>query len=319
MSIALPAIQTTGRCSRPSLLVLLGCLLVSQTFLAACTLPTGDVRSPGALKKSLEGIDEQVFVEDSADKHFHPNVILKRGEAFFEKEEYTEALVEYNHFLTLHKNHMLAPYVAFRIGEVHFKMAKTIDRDPDPMHKAIAALEKMRTDFPGSRYDAQAQQKLRECHDWLSQMHLFVGQFYYRRGSYLAAAHRFELIMKNYPDMPVAPDALYFLAKTYHDLGADDWAKDNLVLLVEKYPNSTSAENGKSLLAKISGAQPGLLLAKKSDSVTFSDIGPTAGGKAGQNSSESFSPSLPQLGGLRLPSANSLGQAFTVCRLGAWC
>ena len=96
----------------------------------------------------------------------------------------------------------------------------------------------MRKDFPGSRYDAQAQQKIQECHDLLAQMHLFVGQFYYRRESYLAAAHRFEQIMKMYPDKPVAPDALYFLALSYHELGADDWAGENLTLLAEKYPGS---------------------------------------------------------------------------------
>jgi outer membrane protein assembly factor BamD len=77
-------------------------------------------------------------------------------------------------------------------------------------------------------------EKTQECHDMLAQMHLFVGQFYYRRQSYMAAAHRFEQIMKLYPDKSVAPDALYFLALSYHDLGADDWASEKLTLLAEK-------------------------------------------------------------------------------------
>ena len=150
---------------------------------------------------------------------------MKRGEAYFEKEEYAEALVEYKHFLDLHRNHILAPYAAFRIGEIHFKMAKTIDRDPEPMRNAITAFEQMRKEFPGSRYDIQALQKLEECHDWIAQMHLFVGQFYYRRGSYLAATHRFQQILKAYPDKPIAAEALYSIAKAYHEMGADDWAR----------------------------------------------------------------------------------------------
>ncbi|HSN04911.1 MAG TPA: outer membrane protein assembly factor BamD, partial [Nitrospira sp.] len=142
-----------------------------------------------AAKKPIGGTDEQIFMGDAfgTEKNYDPNVIMKRGEAFFEKEEYAEALVEYNHFLDLHKAHILAPYAAFRIGETHFKMAKSIDRDPEPLQKAITALERMRKDFPGSRYDLQAQQKIQECHDWLAQTHLLVGQFYYRRESYLAA------------------------------------------------------------------------------------------------------------------------------------
>jgi outer membrane protein assembly factor BamD len=294
------------------------CLLVGGIVLASL-LAAGCSSTPkekaGAGSKAIGGTDEQIFVGDTIEKNYDPNVIMKRGEAFFDKEEYAEALVEYNHFLDLHKTHILAPYAAFRVGEAHFKMAKSIDRDPEPMNKAITALERMRKDFPGSRYEAQAQQKIQECHDWLAQMHLFVGQFYYRRESYLAAAHRFEQIMKIYPDKPVAPDALYYLAKSYQALGADDWAAENLTLLAEKYPTSKAAVEGRSLLAKLGGKKPETMIAKKPDATPFSDTRPYA--------PPSDRPDLPNpasaFGALTMPSANTLGQSFTACRLGAWC
>jgi outer membrane protein assembly factor BamD len=308
--------RPSKRTSRRSFYVLILCLAISQSWAAGCT-STPKEQSAG--KKAVGGTDEQIFLGDTIEKNYDPNVIMKRGEAFFDKEEYAEALVEYNHFLDLHRTHILAAYAAFRIGETHFKMAKSIDRDPEPLNKAITALERMRKDFPGSRYDAQALQKIQDCHDWLAQAHLFVGQFYYRRGSYLAAAHRFEQIMKLYPDKPVAPDALYFLAMSYHELGADDWARDNLVLLAEKYPDSKVSADGKSLLAKLSSGKSGVLVAKKSDSsVAFSDIGPRAGVN-GDGSSPDRPSAGAGLGSLPLPSANALGQAFTACRLGAWC
>jgi outer membrane protein assembly factor BamD len=295
-------------------------LIVVQALAVACS--STPKQQPTA-KKAVGGTDEQIFLGDTIEKNYDPNVIMKRGEAFFEKEEYVEAIVEYNHFLDLHRTHILAAYAAFRIGESNMKLAKTIDRDPDPMYKAIAALERMRKDFPASRYDAQAQQKIQECHDWLAQTHLFVGQFYYRRGSYLAAAHRFEKIMKDYPDKPVAPDALYFLAQTYHELGADDWAVENLVLLAEKYPGSKASGDGKSLLAKLGGAKSGTLLAKKSDSPStfaFSDIAPSGPSTGGQGLPDVASaPPLSQVTAPRIPSADALGRSFTACHLGAWC
>jgi outer membrane protein assembly factor BamD len=294
------------------LLALSGCLLFGQVFFAACSNTPKDLR--GAMKKAIDGTDEQIFVEDSVERYYHPNVMMKRGEAFFEKEEYSEALVEYNRFLELYRTHVLAPYAAFRIGEVHFKMAKTIDRDPEPVQKAIAALDRVRKEYPGSRYDTQAQEKLKECHNWLAEMHLFVGRFYYRRGSYLAAAHRFEHIIKTYPDRPVAPDALYFLAMSYHEMGADDWARESLVQLAEKYPDSKAAGGGKSLFAKLGGAKPGPLLAQKSNPAPISDVGSTA---AGQRLPDLLS--LSQLNQLGAPSAATLDQTFTACRLGAWC
>jgi outer membrane protein assembly factor BamD len=210
-------------------------------------------------------------------------------------------------------------------------MAKTIDRDPEPMQKAIVAFEQMRKDFPGSRYDTQAQQKLEECHDWLAQMHLFVGQFYYRRGSYLAAAHRFEQVIKTYPDKPVAPDALYFLAKSYYEMGADDWARNHLITLTEKYPDSKFINDGKNLLERVGGAQPKTLLAEQSQSGPLSDAGPSMARSSRPDASTHPStgslsssmtgtlgipPSLDSFGG---SATSSLRQGVTPCRLGAWC
>ena len=310
----LPPRSSSTRPSIPSCVIALSCLLAVPIALAGCFSSAKDVRS--AVKQAITGTDEQIFVEDTVERYYHPNVMIKRGEAYFEKEEYAEALVEYTRFLEMYRNHVLAPYAAFRVGEVHFKMGKSIDRDPEPIQKAIVAFERVRKDFPGSRYDAQALEKLEECRNWMAEMHLFVGRFYYRRGSYLAAAHRFEQLFKTYPDRPVAPDALYFLAMSHHELGADDWARADLTLLLEKYPNSTAAADGKSLLATLGGAYPPLL-AQKSDSAIASDAGAAASRPYASGLSAIPAPS--PFGSFGASSSSPLGQAFTPCRLGAWC
>lgn len=301
----------------PRLATALGLCMAVFCVITACS---STPKPQDTAKKALSGTDEQIFLGDTIEKNYDPNVIMKRGEAFFEKEEYTEAIVEYNHFLDLHRTHTLASYAAFRIGESQMKRAKGIDRDPDPVQKAIEAFERLRKDFQGSRYDGQALQKIQECHDLLAQMHLFVGQFYYRRGSYLAAAHRFEQILKLYPDKSVAPDALYFLALSYHDLGADDWASEQLTLLAEKYPSNVHAGEGKRLLAKIGGGKPAPLLAKQTEPAP-SASSPSAAPSGNQLSlAAGLLPSIPT-GSFGLPSASALGlgQSFVTCRLGAWC
>lgn len=292
----------------------------TATLLLAATLVTCGCSSTSkkAGGKTLSGTDEQIFIGDTIEKNYDPNVIMKRGEAFFEREEYAEALVEYQHFLDLHRTHVLAPYAQFRLAEAHFKMARTIDRDPDPVYKALAAFEKLRREFPGSRYDAQALQKIQECHEWLAQTHLFVGQFYYRRGSYLAAAYRFELVIKEYPDMNAAPDALYYLALSWKELGADDWARDSLVLLAEKYPNSQYAEDGRKLLAKLGNSKPTALVAKSSDGSDGRRL-PTPSFNGANNYRIPDFPPGAQPSTFTPPSANGLGQSFTPCRIGAWC
>ena len=288
-----------------ALTVLILCLLT------ACSSTPKTAESTG--KKVLSGTDESIFLGDQIEKNYDPNVIMKRGEAFFEKEEYAEAIIEYNHFLDLHRNHTLAPYAAFRIGESQMKRAKGINRDPEPIKKAIESFERLRKDFPESRYDGQAAAKIQECHDLLAQTHLFVGQFYYRRESYLAAAHRFEQILKVYPDKSVAPDALYFLALSYHDLGADDWASEKLILLAERYPDSAHSKDGAKLLAKIGGANSSSVLAAKTEPGPRTDPATASSGN-GTNVVPNTS-----IDSTQIPSGNAFRQGFVSCRLGAWC
>ncbi len=301
----------------PRITVALG-FCVAVFCVVVITACSSTPKNQDTAKKALSGTDEQIFMGDTVKKNYDPNVIMKRGEAFFEREEYTEAIVEYTHFLDLHRTHILASYAVFRIGESQLKLVKRIERDPSPIQKAIEAFERVRKDFPGSRYDSTAFQKIQECHDLLAQTHLFVGEFYYRRGSYLAASHRFEQIMKLYPDKSVAPDALYFLALSYHDLGADDWASEKLTLLTEKYPNSAYSSEGKSLLARLEREKPTTLLALKGDP-TSSSTQPTAAPSGNQPSlAAGLIPSVP-IESFRLPSATALRQSFVSCRLGAWC
>jgi outer membrane protein assembly factor BamD len=299
----------------PRLTAVVGLYVAIFCLITACS---STPKPQDTAKKALSGTDEQIFLGDSVKKNYDPNVIMKRGEAFFEKEEYTEAIVEYTHFLDLHRTHILAPYAEFRIGESQMKLAKGIQRDPGPIQKALEAFERLRKSFPGSRYDGPALQKIQECHDLLAQTHLFVGEFYYRRGSYLAAAHRFEQIMKLYPDKSPAPDALYFLALSYHDLGADDWASEKLTLLAEKYPGSTYSSEGKSLLAKIGVEKPTTLLALKADPVPSSNS-PAVSPRETQPSLPAELLSSTPSRSVSPPSATALSQSFVNCRLNVWC
>src|SRR2546426_9116880 len=86
--------------------------------------------------------DEEVLKTDPIERNYDPHVIMKRAEAFFEKEDYAEAAVEYQHFLDLHRAHMLAPYAQYRLGLSHFKQVTTLDRGPEHVRQTIDAMEK---------------------------------------------------------------------------------------------------------------------------------------------------------------------------------
>lgn len=204
-------------------------------------------------KQAVADADEQVLKSDPVERNYDPHVIMKRAEAFFEKEDYAEAAVEYQHFLDLHKSHMLAPYAQYRLGLSHFKQVTTRDRDPEHVRQYIDAMQKLLKDFPGSAYELDAKAKIKEGRTHTAEYELYVGQHYYRQAAYLAALHRFERILTLYPDSDITPEALYYLAKTYKDIGSPGRAVESLNVLLTQYPKSKVRKEGQALMTSING------------------------------------------------------------------
>jgi outer membrane protein assembly factor BamD len=278
---------------------------------AGCSSASKPAQAQG---KALSGTDEQIFLGDSIEKNYDPNVIMKRAEAFFEKEEFPEAIIEYQHFMDLHRVHVLAPYAQFKLGESHFKMVKTVDRDPDPVNKALQAYEKLLKEYPGSKWEANAIERIKNCHENVAQARMFVGKFYYRREAYLAAAHRFESVINLYPDLAVSGDALYYLALTYKDLGAPDWAQEKLALLLERFPNNANAGEGRALLASLSG---GKRTEGSSAVASLNGAAPSIPSVNGTGAAPSNQPLPDGVSGLQ--NGTSTSKQSTLCRLGIWC
>lgn len=290
----------------------------------------------GSEPQALSGTDEQIFIGDSVEMNYDPNVIMKRAESYFEKESYAEALVEYKHFLDLHRTHVLAPYAQYKIGMSHIKMFKSIDRDPAPIERAMNAFQQLLVEFPGSRHETDAQVKIRTCKELLARHHLFVGEFYYRREAYLAAAHRFENVIQTYPGSNTSAEAMLYLARTYQAMGAEDWAVDWLVKMVTRFPESSRREEALDLLAQLSPRHRTVVVAQHEATMGRNGQTPrraphpihvngTNGGRAVQASMGSASPAFAKTsmnGGLSLngkASPSSPSADPVSCTLGSWC
>ena len=79
-----------------SFLITLVILSVSGFLTAGCSWFSEKDTSTDPAR--VERTDAQIFVGDTIEMNYDPNVILKRAESFHEKEGYAEAIVEYQHF-----------------------------------------------------------------------------------------------------------------------------------------------------------------------------------------------------------------------------
>ena len=230
-------------------------------LLASCSSTSKNQQAKDKTAIPVTDADEQVLKTDPIERNYDPHVIMKRAEAFFEKEDYAEAAVEYQHFLDLHRAHMLAPYAQYRLGLSHYKQVTTLDRDPEHVRQTIDAMEKLLKEYPGSAYELDAHAKIKEGRAHLAAYEIYVGKHYYRQAAYLAALHRFERVLALYPDLDDSADAHYYLAKTYKDLGAQERAVEHLSVLLTHYPKAKIRKEGQALLASLNGKAASMLVA----------------------------------------------------------
>jgi outer membrane protein assembly factor BamD len=205
-----------------------------------------DIRKElGVTKNSAEE------TKDTLERNYDPNVILKRAEALYQGGEYIEAVGEYQHFLDLHPLHQWADYAQLKLGLSYFQQFTTIDRDPEPVQKALGSFQKLLTTYPNTKYAEEAQKRIVSCQERLAQYQFYVGRFYYKQEAYPAAIQRFEQILAAYPNDPIVADALYYLALSYEEKGQAELAASRLQNLVVKYPNSPYQNKARQMLSRL--------------------------------------------------------------------
>jgi len=87
--------------------------------------------------------------------------------------------------------------------------------------------------------DARA--KIAQCRRQLADKELYIGKFYFNRGSYGAAIKRFETVLKEYPGSEYDDQALYYLGESLWELEQKTAAKTTFERLISQFPDSDMA------------------------------------------------------------------------------
>lgn len=92
--------------------------------------------------------------------------------------------------------------------------------------------------FPDSKYAPDARQRMIHLRALLARHEYEVGEYYYKRGSYVAAINRAQGVIHNFPQTKVTEPALILLVKANRKLGLQKAADDAFRILQLNYPNS---------------------------------------------------------------------------------
>lgn len=184
---------------------------------------------------------------------------VKIGDAHFQEEAFIEAASAYKIFRELYPKHELAGYALHRIGECHYNLLPgSMDRDLEPATSAIEAYSQHAREYPSSPERGDSENKVKELLGKLADREQYVGNFYFIREQYQAAASRYQFLMEKYPNNPYKEEALYRLAFSFERIGEYRKASESLENLMSTFPNGKyNAEAGKlkTLIAKSIGEE----------------------------------------------------------------
>jgi len=182
------------------------------------------------------------------EKKYYAKAQLLKADSYFTTESYPEAAVEYQIFLDLRTYHEDAPYAQYRLALSYFNQIDSVDRGYENITRAKKEFETLNKRYARNAYRELALAKISRCNNMLAEYEAYVGTFYFNKGSYEAAAGRYEQLLANFPDSLVEMDVMLKLGQAYEELGRREDATAILNRLLVKYPTSKQASEAADIL-----------------------------------------------------------------------
>jgi len=173
---------------------------------------------------------------------------LEIAYAYYKYDEPESAIAAAQRFIKMNPRHPNVDYAWYIMGLTNYNRGKTVmdrilpqdpsQRDTTIMHQAYDDFYQLVKRYPNSKYASDSRQRLIFLRNNMALYEMHVGDYYMRRGAYLAAANRAEYVIDNYERTPSVPDALVMMVRAYRKLKMNELADDALRVLRLNYPDN---------------------------------------------------------------------------------
>src|SRR5690606_23454536 len=163
-------------------------------------------------------------------------------------DEPEQALAAIDRFEQQYPNHPGSDYMLYLKGSLtftppsatfsRFTTQDPAERDPKGLRESYEAFNQLLSRYPDSRYAPDARKRLTWLVDPIARNEVYVAEYYYRRGAYVAAANRAQTVITDFQGVASAEKALYIMYMSYDKLGLTELRDDAKRVLDMNYPDS---------------------------------------------------------------------------------
>ena len=168
--------------------------------------------------------------------------------AYYKSVKNAQAIASIDRFIRLNPNDKDLDYLYFMRGLVNMGSDSNMfqdlfgidraDKDLETARQAFSDFKTLMTNYPESKYAADARKRMTFLLDKMARREIYVAQYYMKQGAYVAAANRGKYILENYPNSPRIEQALEVMIESYDHLGLEEMKQDTMSVLRINYPDN---------------------------------------------------------------------------------
>jgi len=173
--------------------------------------------------------------------------------AYYKSGDSAQGIALTDRFLRLNPNHSNIDYVYYMRALINVATEENLfqdlagidrsDRDPTASREAFNDLKRILSDYPQSKYAADARKRMLAIKSRLANYELAVARFYLKREAYASAANRGRYIVEYYSPSNEVEQALEIMIECYDKLGLDDLMNNAKQVLAANYPSNKVVSN----------------------------------------------------------------------------
>ncbi|WP_242914397.1 MULTISPECIES: outer membrane protein assembly factor BamD [Brevundimonas] len=178
--------------------------------------------------------------------------ILMQVYAFYQNNNYNEAIAAADRFIALFPGNPSAAYAFYMKAVCNFERIVDVGRDQGYAEAALAGLRDVERRYPNTPYATDARVKIDMVNDQLAGKEMAVGRFYQRNSQPIGALNRYKSVIENpaFQRTSHTPEALYRLVELNLQLGLREEAVRNASVLGHNFPGSVWYRDAFALLTE---------------------------------------------------------------------
>ena len=178
--------------------------------------------------------------------------ILMQVYAFYQNNNYNEAIAAADRFIALFPGNPSAAYAFYMKAVCNFERIVDVGRDQGYAEAALAGLRDVERRYPNTPYATDARVKIDMVNDQLAGKEMAVGRFYQRNSQPIGALNRYKSVIENPALQRTShtPEALYRLVELNLQLGLREEAVRNASVLGHNFPGSVWYRDAFALLTE---------------------------------------------------------------------